>query len=75
MLKEHGENTPEHFEIVESTGVSAGIVRQKEPKKYEDEILKSESEPVDVSPGCEFSDDPREHTSDQDSKEKTGYYD
>ena len=64
MLEEHGDNGPEHLEIIKSVGIGAGIVWQEEPKKTKDKILKCKCQPVYITPGRIIGDNTRENTSD-----------
>lgn len=72
MFEKHGDDGPEHFEIIETCGVGAWIVGQEEPEEEKDEVLHGEGEPVDVTPGGVFCDDAGENTSDEDAEEETG---
>ena len=75
MFEEHGDNRPKHLKIIKAVGIGAGIVGQKEPEKTKDEILKCESQPVNISPGRIVGDNAREYTSYENAEEQTRDYD
>ena len=75
MLEEHGYNRPEHLEIIKAVRIGAGIVREEEPEKTKDEILKCECQPVDIPPGCIIGDNARENTSYENAEKQTRDYD
>ena len=74
MFEEHGDNRPEHLEVIKAVGIGAGIVRQEEPEKTKDKILEPECQPVNISPGRIVSDDSRKNTSYQNAEEQTRDY-
>ena len=75
MFEEHGDNRPEHLEVIKAVGIGARIVWQEQPEKSKDKILERECQPVNISPGRIVSDDSRENTSYQNSEEQTRDYD
>ena len=75
MLEEHDDNRPEHLEIVKTVRIGAGIIRQEEPEKTKDEILKCERQPVYIAPGCIIGDNAREYTSYENAEEQSRDYD
>ena len=75
MLEKHRDDTPQHFEIVEAVRIGTGIVGQEKPKEDEDEVLESESEPIDVAPGGVFGYDAGEEASGQEAEKEAGDYD
>ena len=75
MLEEHRDNGPEHLEIVKAVRIGAGIVRQEEPEKTKDEILKCECQPVYIPPGRIIGDNARENTSYENAEEQSRDYD
>ena len=56
-------------------GIGARVVRQEEPEKTKDKILKSECQPINISPGRVISDNARENTSYENAEEQSRDYD
>lgn len=75
MFEEHGDDAVEHFEVVESGWVGAGVVREEEPEEDEDRVLQGEGEPVDVAPGGVFGDDAGEEAGEEEAEGEAGGYD
>ena len=75
MLKEHPDDTPQHFEIIEAVGISTRVVGQEEPQEDDDEVLECKGKPVNVAPGGIFSDNPGEEASNKEAQEEAGHYD
>ena len=50
MLEEHSDDGPEHAEVVESSRISGGVIRKKKPEEDEDEVLKTEGDPIYNAP-------------------------
>lgn len=64
MLEEHGDDGPEHAEVVEPGGVGGRVVREEEPEEDEDQALEPKGDPVDDAPGDEVCHDAREDACD-----------
>lgn len=64
MLEKHGNDTPQHFEIVEAVRIGTRIIGKEKPQEDENEILESKCQPVNVTPRCILCDDTGEKASD-----------
>ena len=70
MFEEHGDDGPEHAEVVEPCRVGRRVIGEEEPEEGEDQVLESESDPIYDAPGDEVSDDSREDARDKDAEEE-----
>ena len=63
-------DAPQHLKVIETAWIGRRIVGHEEPEKDQDQVLKTERQPIYVTPSSVLRDHAGENTGDQHTKEE-----